>query len=97
MRVDTPAVATPEQWASLNADLAQAIRAKSIDAAVRAFLKLHHPLSWRLWLQNRDKRQLVSPLDLRDIRMCWREMTAVPMSERTEYALHLLNTERASA
>lgn len=51
-------------------------RAQSIDAAVRAFLKLHHPLSWRLWLTNRDKRQLISPLDLGDIRKLWRDQAA---------------------
>lgn len=51
-------------------------RDQSIDAAVRAFLKLHHPLSWRLWLTNRDKWQTISPLDLGDIRKLWREQAA---------------------
>lgn len=74
--IDTPAVATPEEWASLEADLDSIIREKTIDAAVRAFLKLHHPLSWRLWLQNRDKRQLISPLDMGDIRKLWRDQAA---------------------
>ncbi len=51
-------------------------RETTIDAAVRAFLKLHHPLSWRLWLTNRDKWQTISPLDLGDIRKLWREQSA---------------------
>lgn len=66
-----------KRWAAaLVQETMQAEYDRRLDAAVRAFLKLHHPLSWRLWLQNRDKRQLISPLDLGDIRKLWRDQAA---------------------
>ncbi len=50
-------------------------RSARIDNALRQFLNANYPNDRSMWLRNRSAQNHVSPLDLRDIREAYREVS----------------------